>query len=67
MFALMQLEHGDFGPLFASRDEALDSLRLIHEQLPQEADEYGVVELDQEGFPLGEPITEAAAVRPQLA
>jgi hypothetical protein len=55
MFALLELDHGDFGPIYASRDEALAGLEQIRQRLPEdEASSYDVVELDDDGFPMGE-------------
>lgn len=63
MFALIELDHGDLGPLFKSRGEALDALREIENRVPWEADAYGIVELDKDGFPVTEPTERASARR----
>jgi hypothetical protein len=56
MFALLEVNNADFGPLYESREEAQAALEEIRMRIPEEeAEGFDVVELDGDGFPVGEP------------
>lgn len=53
MYALIEVVHGDYGPIFETRQEADAALARLAASRPGDAAEFGVFELDDEGFPIG--------------
>lgn len=51
-YALIELDHADFGPLFDTRQEAEAALSRLATMLPEEADRFGVFELNERGYPV---------------
>jgi hypothetical protein len=56
MFALMELAHADIRRRFATLEEAYPVLLAVVAADPDLADDYGIVEIDSHGEPVGEPI-----------
>lgn len=53
MYALIELVHGDYGPTFETRQEAEAAFARLVSSRPGDAAEFGVFELDDEGYPIG--------------
>lgn len=66
VYAILELEHADFCPgSFTSVEEAQAALMKIVDSDPGARERFDVVELDEEGFPLGE--VTPSPTRPSLS
>jgi hypothetical protein len=63
MYVLLEVVHADLVNLFETREDANAALARIRSAHPELADEFGVFELDERGFPIDPPHGEAAAER----
>jgi hypothetical protein len=61
MYALIELVHGDYGPTFDTREDADAALARMASLMPGVPPEFGVFELDPDGFPIDAPVDEPAA------
>lgn len=49
LYAVIEARHADVGPIYDNRDEAEAALREIRHNAPWEAENYEVVELEDDG------------------
>jgi hypothetical protein len=62
-YVLLELVHADLVNLFETREDANAALSRIVSAHPEAADEFGVFELDERGFPIDPPQDEDAGAR----